>query len=405
MAMSRLNFFERAAKFGHSLEELRAGRAVNSVISVSTIEDLRTLLDDGCTPAERAERDQLLFGDMPIGPALDGTIDNSDAAIMRRIHGFLYGNAELLPSDREIIKSSFPMPVEASSLENHTYEKPTTIGTSLPIVIKNYATVTINDGACVNIYNSELQFTMDTLIRKGSPPAGLGDFNIFGVNGATGGTGPTGTNQGKATNGGNGTCSSCGIASTAGGTGDPGKPGGTGQPGDRGKDGLPSKAASITITKDIQAASVIIYTMSGAGGQGGTGGVGGKGGDGGDGGQGATCSATGSAGGNGGAGASGGEGGPGGPGGNGVDKEDDILVYIPEQFIPIVHGVSNDALGGDGGEGGEGGAKGVGGNFGKGGPYNKNGTKGGDGDQGGKGPKGSPSTVKGKPAVIKIRPW
>jgi hypothetical protein len=399
--MTRLNFYERAEKLGHSVAGLQAGNSFSSTIRVFNVDELRKLLDDGALPQERAERELQLFGHVPIQDISDVT----DTAIMRRVHAFLYGNADLAQSDRDVIQASFPVDVMTVSAPNFTYDKPTDLGTSLPLIIINYGTVTINDGACVNVHNSKLQFTMDNLIRNGNPPKGFGDFNVFGVDGAPGKPGPDGTNQGKATNGTNGTCSSCGIASTSGKTGDPGATGGNAKPGNPGFDGLPSKAASFTVTTSIKTnGNIVFYTRSGAGGVGGKGGNGGKGGDGGDGGRGAHCSATGSAGGNGGAGGAGGVGGDGGQGGNGVPAEDNVLVYVPAAFIGIVSNASDTANFGDGGAGGTGGGGGTGGSGGSGGPSNPDGSKGGNGGKGGDGGIGPKGTKTGSPASIQIRP-
>lgn len=400
--MKNSNFYKRAEKLGQSVEMLKSGIKISSEICLLNVDELKNILDDGSSSEKREAKEDALFGHISI----ENESIVTDKAIMRRVNSFVYGNRELADSDRKIINGAFPITIKAVSAKNITYDVPEHLGTSLPLVIHNYKTVTMNDGGCAIVNNSQLEYNMDHLIRNGAPPSGYGDFNIFGVDGSKGqDVNGTGTNQPKGENGPHGNCSSCGIADSPGGPGVPGLGGGHGPGGNRGYNGLPSKAASFTINFDIQVASKVVFlSKTGSGGQGGKGGTGGKGGDGGDGGNGAHCSAEGSVGGNAGNGNNGGHGGTGGQGGDGIDADGGIVIWASQKFWNKIGQVSINAVPGKPGNRGTGGVKGIAGNYGIGGPYNSNGSKGTDGSPGGVGDKGKPGIKGGKSAIPEIKP-
>lgn len=400
--MKKLSFYERAEKLGHSAEGLKAGHKIASVISIPNIEELRKLLDDGSSDEDRAKREETLFGHIPL---TSPETDTSDAGLLRRVHSYVYGNGALADSDREIIGQAFPLDVFAESAANVTYDVPTNLGTSQLMITLNYGTVTINDQACVSVYNSTLNYTMDTLVRNGTPPAGMGDFNILGVTGGTGPAGAAGATGGNGSTGKAGNCSSAGIAGDSGQNGTVGNTGGTGGVGVAGFDGLPSMPATITINQSIQNTnSIIVFTASGGGGTGGVGGQGGTGGIGGNGGNGATCGCTGSGAGNGVNGGVGGNGGTGGQGGNGVNASGNVIVNVPATYLNDINGISGPASPGVGGAGGTGGVGGAGGGGGSGGKHNGNGSGGSTGGNGTNGAKGVQGTQTGTPATIIPKP-
>jgi hypothetical protein len=399
-----MNFYERAAKLGHSVDALKAGHQISSVISVPNVDELKNLMDDGSSPEERAAKHSAMFAAAPASKT--APTDAADPAVLNKVHEYVFGNGELSDADRKLIEPAFPVNVLAVSAANVTYNVPTTLGISQTLITLNYGTVTINDGACVNVYNSQLNYTMDTLIRNGKAPQGLGDFNILGVDG-TSPTAPTtpGSTGSAGGNGQDGSCSSAGIAGPSGTNGSTGGVGGVGITGGNGSNGLPSKPATITINQSIQSASpIVIYTRSGAGGNGAAGGPGGTGGVGGNGGNGASCGCTGSGAGNGATGGQGGTGGTGGNGGNAVNADPSgiIVVYTPD--IRKVVGTSDIANPGKAGSGGNGGSGGAGGNGGSGGKHNSNGSGGAKGGPGNKGADGKDGTGTGNPAVIQIKP-
>lgn len=395
--MKKLNFYQRAAKLGHPAEGLRTG--VTAVLEVASVDALRELLDNGLSEAEREAREEELFGNVPRNTP-------GEAGLLRRVQGYLYGNTPLSADDRERIKQAFPVKVFTESAEDPVLSGPNDWGTSVGLVIKNYGTVTMNDQAYVTIQNSPLQLTMDNLIRKGTPPAGWGDFNIRGATGPAVGASPAGSTGGDGGTGTNGDCSSVGIAGKSGSNGKPGSTGSTGPTGTAGNDGLASMNAEITVTTKISgASSIFISTRSGTGGVGGAGGKGGNGGKGGTGGNGATCECTGSGAGNGGDGGRGGDGGPGGPGGNGTNAAGSIRVKVPTGQVGMIVANKFTAPVGDGGAGGAPGAGGGGGAAGKGGKHNGDGSSGATGGSGSTGSVGPRGTQVGTPAEVLPGPF
>jgi hypothetical protein len=401
--MARLNFYERAAKFGHSADSLKEGNYVSSVISVSSMDELKALLDDGSTKEERAAAKKALMGSSDMESA---TIDNSNEALLKRVHAHVFADQPLAASDQESLSQAFPLKLMAISAPNVTYPKgETSLGTSQLLLTFNYGTVTMQDQSFVTVYNSTLNYTMDTLIRNGTPPPGRGDFNVLGVTGGTGGQGGQGNVGGNGSAGTPGNCSSAGIAGASGQNGGTGSAGQSGGTGNNGGNGLPSMPATITITNSVQANSIIIFSASGAGGTGGKGGQGGAGGNGGGGGNGATCGCTGSGAGNGGNGGTGGQGGQGGPGGNAVNAAGNVKVVVPQRFSPLFNSAKGIAAPGPGGAGGPGGSGGAGGGAGSGGKHNGNGSGGSTGGAGNAGPTGASGTQSGLPADIIVTPF
>jgi hypothetical protein len=395
--MSKLNFFERAAKFGHSADALKAGHDISSEISVPNLDELKKLLDDGSSAEEKSS----FAGSLGAAP------NDSDpqSGLLSRVNAHIFGNAPLSADDEAMVKQAFPLTVLTLSAENKTYPKgENCLGKSQLIINCNYGTVTMDDQSYVTVYNSTLNYTMDTLVRNGKPPAQWGDFNILGTTGTTGGVGDGGAKGGTGSTGKGGNCSSAGIAGSPGEDGKKGDDGKEGGVGNTGGTGLPSMAATIRINNEIKGTnSVIIYSCSGAGGQGGTGGTGGEGGKGGDGGDGATCGCTGSACGNGVNGGAGGTGGTGGRGGDGIDGQGKINIFVQKKFSSYIQKVYGDAKPGQGGTGGTGGTGGGPGYRGRNGKHNSGGSNGNSGGPGNKGNKGGAGNYTGKAAEIIVQ--
>jgi len=393
----------RAQRLGHSVEALERGELIQSTVSIPDIDELKRFLDLGTTPESRAQLVQDLFSGIP--PAGPPAEDGSEAGILRRVEEFLFGNAALSPLDRERTASLFPMSIHAvSGTPQGPINYVWNLGTSANLVNMCLTTLDLEEGGCITIYNTPLQFSVGTLTRNGSAPPPYYDFNIFGATGSTGAPGSTGGTGGGGTPGSEGTCSSPGISGSPGGPGSSGTTGAAGSQGGQGGQGLPSLSATITIRGFTgSASSITVFTRSGTGGAGGPGGAGGIGGQGAPGGNGAHCGCEGTNGGSGGPGGAGGAGGTGGSGGNGVDAAANIIVYVPSGQTNMIVGLTAMAPPGAGGSGGAGGAGGSGGSGGSKGKDSHSGSAGGTGGAGSTGPPGAAGTVSGNPAQILTR--
>jgi len=402
-----VDFYQRAAKFGHSRQRLDAGEAVRSTIIIPNIYALREFLDEGYTEAERLQLALELFGNIkPTNPETDG----SASGILRRIEGYLYGNELLYEEDRVRTEALFPMHIETLSEKDATVNTVQNLGTGGAVEERNYGTLTLEPGGCFVIYNKPLVFHVETLIRNGGGTDKYSDFTIFGATGPEGGVGDTGGKGSDGDPGAKGTCKSPGVPGNAGGPGKTGGAGITGGTGKIGQTGGASLSATITISKSIQGSNpfINVSTRSGTGGKGGKGGRGGTGGVGGRGGDGESCGCDGTNAGNGGRGGTGGAGGRGGTGGNGIKAEGNIVVTVPAGFLDNVRKFEWPAPPGGGGDPGGGGPKGGGGGGGTGGgagacPRHSGGTKGGDGSDGGSGVQGNGGSASGDAAQIIVK--
>jgi len=385
-----LDFRERAAKLGHSLDQLDAGIPVVTTTTINNIDDLKSLLMMWDMPSRQGEG-ILLFEGIPLPPSADQTYE----AILRRVNEFIFNGGILSESDRQTIAVAFPMQVGTSSYPDFTPDKPVIYNTQpfKPEII-NAGTLTLNQGIYISAYQTPLTIFCDNFVRNGTSGV-KGDINILG---ATGTTGIVGYQPGQAGGGGQ----------DGSGNGIQGQPGATGGTGGNGNPGQPSMPAKITITTAISGTNpkITIYTCSGTGGNGGTGGTGGQGGVGGPGRNatywGCDCHNNG---GNAGMGGVGGNGGKGGDGVPGINAAGNITVFIPsntykDNIIPV----KTEAPGGGAGAGG---AKAGGGPPGSAGASCKN-CSGGNGNvsgpPGSTGGTGNASTVKGKYADIIINP-
>ncbi|MGL5891389.1 MAG: hypothetical protein ACRC3B_15980, partial [Bacteroidia bacterium] len=264
--MAKLDFYQRAEKLGHSVDALKKGLTINSVVSVPNVETLREIYDDGLEAHERDAREQAMFGHIPVTSAAD---DMSTAGITRRVQAHVYGNSPLSDADRKAIQGAFPMSIMAVSSEDQTWTGLTNLGVSTSPVILNYGTLTMADQSYAVIQNTSLSLTADALVRQGTAPSSQSDFNILGVTGANGGQGATGSTGSNGTNGKNGNCSSAGIAGDSGQNGTTGGTGGIGVYGYNGGNGLPSLSANITFATGFTGATnITVFTQSGNGGTG-----------------------------------------------------------------------------------------------------------------------------------------
>lgn len=390
-------FLERAKELGHDVQKLEAGKTVEQPIELSDIDVLK----------------EFFAKDFPV--VNEGNVSNNplfSMTIEDKAHDYVFKGIPLGKKDVGHLISVFPMRIKTVSIPDKVL-KPGEVwdlGTSQTPQVINIGTLTMGAGSSIKIANTVLALTIDTLVKlAGTVPFGSVnyDLGIFGVTGSTPGQADSGESGNYGTDGKGGTCGSGGgIAGDDGKPGTNGSNGGLGHQGYTGNDGLPSLTATITINRNIQTNSFVIYTRSGDGGQGGQGGNGGNGGNGGSGGDGATCGCEHTDGGNGGQGGNGGNGGDGGQGGNGK-QGNDIFVYVPKgcgSKIIKMNDTSNPGVGGKGGNGGKGGSGGKGGDGGgrSGCPIGSSGTSGNSGAPGNPGQIGKPGTQSGTPGQIYV---
>lgn len=395
-------FEERVAKLGLGDPANWVTEEIDALIIIEGIDTLKEMLDLGYDQQAREAYVKALF---------EGVTQGSDdgSALLRRVHEFIFGTAQLSAADRKLVESAFPLELGVVAAPDKKINSQWHLGKSASPQIINVGTLTIEQGGYVTIENTLLTFNVDTIIRNGNTgSANNGDFNILGVAGGPGSTGGTPSAPGQAQNGEPGNCSSAGIAGRSGGNGSTGAVGTIGDAGGKGGDGLPSMPATINISKGIQlganVSQIIVRTQSGAGGAGGAGGTGSKGGKGGNGGNGVTCGCTGNSGGTGGQGGKGGPGGVGGQGGNAVDAAGNIIVNVPAAVANLIVPVPLQAQPGAGGPAGAGGSGGDGGGGSSGGKHNSGGSAGGSGAPGDPGKPGSGGTQVGKPATVLVQP-
>lgn len=399
---SNMTFYDRAKLLGHSAEDLKNGLTVRSEWVCKTLEELKEkmLL---LAPGDVESIGRQLFAGIPCNDN-----DVSAEGVTRRVNEYIYNDAKLSDADRKAAQNAFPVTINLTSVANYTPTVPVLIHNPSSPQVFNYETLTLNDQIYINVYNTIVTYTMDKFVRNGSSGNNaLGDINILGFTGATGASVDSGSTGGTGSDGQKGTCKDGGgISDKPGGNGGKGHTGGTGDPGNNGSDGLPSYAATITISSEITG-NLFMIARSGTGGAGGVGGQGGRGGTGGDGGKGASCGCECTNGGNAGDGGTGGTGGQGGNGGNGVNAAANVVVYIPESYASQVN---HSTLTAPPGTQGSGGAKGKGGGPGsKGGgggasgcPSCSSGSKGSDGGDGSQGGHGNPGTQSGTSAQFSI---
>jgi hypothetical protein len=394
-----MTFTERAAKLGFVNPNMLPGERIDMLITVDTLDNLKKIFDQGGSVDARNAHVHALFAGVAQG-------SDAESVLLRSVHQYVFGNAELSDEERAMVASAFPLTVRSIAAPDMTIDSQYDLGTSGTPVVLNIGTLTINQGGFITIENTALSLTVDNLVRNGNTGNAAGDINIFGSPGTAAGAGASPSPPGQAQNGAPGTCSSAGVAAGGGGNGSTGATGTVGGVGGTGGNGLPSLPATITITSSITgtASQITISTGSGSGGAGGPGGTGAAGGQGGNGGDGVTCGCTGNSGGTGGQGGTGGAGGQGGPGGNAVDAAGNVTVSVPAQFAGMIVPISLVVQPGAGGAGGPGGPGGAGGGGSSGGKHNGGGSGGGVGAPGAPGSAGQAGTQIGKPATIIVQP-
>lgn len=391
------NFYEMAAKLGHSSDALKAGETVTSIITVNNLAELKNLLG-GIIPADNKP------GILQNILASSNSADNLAAAsptLLQKVHAHVYADAPLSVGEQSAIAIAFPLDIKSISALSYTCPPGETCWGRSQMVFANFNEITMEDGAYVTLYNASISSLLYVLTRNGAPPAGHSDFNILGIAGTAGTVGATGPAGGAGAAGADGT-----VGETTPGNGGNGGNAGNGLTGNNGGNGIPSMDANFVIGTLKGATTLSFFNASGAGAAGGAGGQGGAGGHGGGGGNlnpqitcaGSPGTATG---GNGGDGGNGGNGGKGGNGGNGADAGGMIVVCLPRQYLA---GMKYSAIPAPGGAAGAGGAPGSGGSAGMAGMFiNAKGDSDGEGSFGNPGNPGSGGTA-GTAGAVSAKP-
>lgn len=393
--------FERlAAKFGHDLDALKAGKESTVKISICDIHELRNLLADGESGEDRAARAHLMKE--RFGADLDAA-NRTEQAIMRRAHAYVMADVPMSDEDHSAVASLFPMEAPSDYIPKLDLDKVMDLGTSVAPYFLWIGELNIHPGGAIRIQNSVLTLTVDKLNIVGGAQAASGVNYHLGIFGATGGIGVEIPAPGAAPAGPGGRDANCSVSgsepgqsSSKGLTGSKGATGTVGNPGEAGKASLP---ATITI-KAITGGQFVIKTKSGTGGRGGTGGPGQQGGAGGKGGDGIRCECTGVDASDGGKAGTGGRGGTGGTGGRAIAGSD-VYVTVPDGNRQLIVSLRDPAPVGPGGPGGVRGAAGVAGRPGKGDKHSTAGATGAPGADatngppggGGPGPEGAPGNI------------
>ncbi|WP_052201811.1 hypothetical protein [Ensifer sp. ZNC0028] len=398
-----LSFNERALKFGHSLEALKAGDEIQTTRQVHSIEELRDLLHDGSSPEMRQARARQYEKDHP---KLMDEANGSMEALYLRAEAAVHADRPLSHDDALALKHVFPTTVRLLSALDKTISSEWTLGNESTPVSINVGTLTINQGGYINAYATSVTFVAQAVVNNASGGSSGANYTI-GIFGAPGAAGTAGTNQPQAQNGQNGSSSGTPSPGVCTGAKDPtagtaGSNGAAGTDGQRGADGTPNLTANFTFNAMSQN-PIYLLTQSGAGGQGGAGGSGGAGGIGGIGGDGCQSGCEGTQSANGGNGGAGGNGGNGGPGGNGVDGHPINVMLASGIASSMLQNGGLVAPAGTGGAAGNGGTGGTGGAGGSGsGKHRSAGTAGTAGSPGANGTVGTTGTYTGNPGTISI---
>lgn len=398
-----LSFNERAVKFGHNLDALKAGDEIQTVHTVHSMEELHDLMHDGASAEVRQARARRFEKDHP---KLMDDANGSLEALYLRAEAAVHADRPLSHDDALALKHVFPTTVRLVSANDKTISSEWTLGDESSPVSLNIGTLTINQGGYINAYATSVTFVAQTVVNNASGGSSGANYTI-GIFGKAGGTGTPGTNEPQAANGQNGSSSGTPSPGICTGAKDPtagtaGASGAAGSDGQRGADGTPNLTANFTFNA-LQQNPIYIQTQSGAGGQGGSGGSGGAGGNGGTGGDGCQSGCEGTQSANGGNGGNGGGGGNGGPGGNGVDGHQINVTLASGVNQNMVQNGGIIAPAGTGGAGGSGGGGGRGGSGGSGsGKHRSAGTAGLAGSPGTNGTVGTQGTYTGNPGTISV---
>jgi len=397
------NFEARAAQFGHSIDQLKAGDEIRTIRTVHSIEELKSLLHDGAPDADRAAR--VAHYEAAYPDLMKGS-NTSVEALHLRAMAAVHADHPLSGNDKSALKKAFPVKVELVSAANPTIKTEWTLGNQSPPVAINLGTLTIEDGGYINAYATYVTFTADTVVNKSSGGSSGANYTI-GIFGVDGEAGSAGTNQPAAKKGKKG--SSSGTPSPGVCTGapaaTPGGPGGNGANGGAGGvggDGHPNLSASFTFNA-LEGNPVYLLTRSGAGGDGGAGGNGGNGGSGGTGGDGCQSGCEGTASANGGDGGNGGNGGNGDDGGNGVNGHPISVTLgagVDKKMLPNGGIMAQPGKGGPPGSAGKAGGGGSGGSGS--GKHRSGGQQGRSGAPGNNGSPGNSGKFSGNPGIITV---
>ena len=261
------DFWSIAEALGHTSALKSSGGEVRTRIKPESLPHLRSLLSRA-SDEEREARGAYFFDRDHVKARQDRPEGHHD-----RAHAYLFADGEL-PQHPAIDAYLEHLDLEAVSVQNKTLapDEVWDLGTSTNPVVLNLGTLTMGPGARIEIRNSILSLTCQTLIRESGGGSGSAnyDIGILGVQPAEPEVASQGGTGGVGTTGKEGTCK-CSDTEPEhnGGVGGLGGTGGEGSPGVQGLDGLPGLRADITI-RDLQG-SLAIMSRGGDGGKGGQG--------------------------------------------------------------------------------------------------------------------------------------
>jgi hypothetical protein len=390
-APKRTSFLDLAQKLGQSVERLKAGEPVETVVRIHSVDEFKDIFAGNVTADQRDSFSK----DMEIRHG--ESLQSSDP--MARLYHHVLGNAPLSLEDSNTASMMFPLDVTVFSVADMPVTTNITYGPSASPVVLNVGTLTFNGGS-ITTQNTVLTLNADTVAFGTTPGTLPYHIGITGVNGAVGTAGSVGTapNPAQAASGSNASARSPGVCTGVGngGNGSAGATGHTGGNGLPGQNGLANQPATISIGSfsTTLPGKLVLYGVSGAGGAGGAGGTGGAGQQGGNGGNGCDSGCEGTDGGNAGNGGPGGMGGNGSNGGNGVNGFS-TTVTVPAGAISNVLTSTAIAPVGQGGAAGSGGSGGGAGSKGSGGKGSSDGSAGTQGNPGGIGTVGTAGTQQG----------
>ncbi|MEZ4989150.1 MAG: hypothetical protein R2824_02010 [Saprospiraceae bacterium] len=138
---SKTTFYDRAKKYGHSIEALKAGMTVSSTITVNNVDQLKHIFNEHIVDPD-SKIGKLLFEGIPAADDADGSM----SGVLRRVQAFIYQDAELSAMDRQKIANGFPMEVELTSAENYTPTAPVSINSPTQPKVYNYGTLDAKPG-------------------------------------------------------------------------------------------------------------------------------------------------------------------------------------------------------------------------------------------------------------------
>ncbi|HEU4728231.1 MAG TPA: hypothetical protein VFT22_10090, partial [Kofleriaceae bacterium] len=180
-----------ALKLGHDIHELSRGRAQESELHLTSIDQARAIMCHA-DEATRRQRGKTFYDNISARQnRLEGYHDRANA--------YVFADGTLSDEDRRFINRNFPLRATVMSLADKTLQpgEVWTLGVNQPAVVVNLGTLTMMPGSKVVVYSSVLSFTCQNLIRQSASPgahellaasphlsavSGNYDFGVLGLN-------------------------------------------------------------------------------------------------------------------------------------------------------------------------------------------------------------------------------